>query len=78
MNDGLRGENHTLQQLSSDQSRQIQVLEEEVTRLHQESSDWSTQSRGLQAELQREREERAAEIQAMTNNYENESKVVFI
>ncbi|XP_034424677.1 coiled-coil domain-containing protein 171-like [Hippoglossus hippoglossus] len=77
MNERLREENHTLQQLSSDQSRQIQVsvkLEEEVTRLRQESSDWSTQSRGLQAELQREREERAAEIQKMTNNYENESK----
>ncbi|XP_060922636.1 coiled-coil domain-containing protein 171-like [Limanda limanda] len=79
LNQRLREENHSLQQLSSDQSRQIQVsvlvkLEEEVTRLRQESSDWSTQSRGLQAELQREREERAAEIQKMANNYENESK----
>ncbi|XP_053271862.1 coiled-coil domain-containing protein 171 [Pleuronectes platessa] len=76
-NQRLQEENHNLQQLSSDQSRQIQVsvkLEEEVTRLRQESSDWSTQSRGLQAELQREREERAAEIQKIMNSYENESK----
>ncbi|XP_069375066.1 coiled-coil domain-containing protein 171 isoform X2 [Paralichthys olivaceus] len=73
----LREENHTLQQLSSDQSRQIQVLvklEEEVTRLRQESSDWSTQTVALQAELQREREERTEEVQKMTNYFENESK----
>ena len=61
-----------------------------MTRLQQESSDWSTQSRGLQAELEREREERGrekearekekeertAEVQKITDDYQQESKVI--
>ncbi|XP_023270280.1 coiled-coil domain-containing protein 171 [Seriola lalandi dorsalis] len=84
----LQEENHTLRQLTSDQSRQMEEsrqvsvkLEEELTRLRQESSDWSMQSRGLQAELQREREERkreeeerTAEVQKITEHFHKESK----
>ncbi|KAK2863391.1 hypothetical protein Q5P01_002924 [Channa striata] len=64
----LHEENQTLQQLTSDQSRQMEEsqqlsvkLKEEVTRLRLESSDWSTQSHDLQSKLQREREERKRE-----------------
>ncbi|KAM6894633.1 coiled-coil domain-containing protein 171 [Lycodopsis pacificus] len=64
----LHEENHTLQRLTSDQSRHVEesqqasiTLEEEVTRLRHEGSDWSTLSRGLKAELEREKEERERE-----------------
>uniref|UniRef100_A0A3Q3J511 Coiled-coil domain containing 171 n=1 Tax=Monopterus albus TaxID=43700 RepID=A0A3Q3J511_MONAL len=81
----LQEENQALRQLTSDQSRQMEEsrqvtvkLEEEVTRLRQESSDWATQSRVLQAELQkereREREDRVAEVQKITEHYQEESK----
>lgn len=50
-------------------------LEEEVARLHRETSDWSEQSRGLQAELQKEREERMAEVQKINDHHKEESAV---
>ncbi|AWO97302.1 putative coiled-coil domain-containing protein 171-like [Scophthalmus maximus] len=78
----LQQENHTLGRLTSDQSRQREEsreesvrLEEELKRLCQQSSDWSTQSRELRAGLQREREERAKEVQRLTDDYDKESKV---
>ncbi|XP_054457563.1 coiled-coil domain-containing protein 171-like [Anoplopoma fimbria] len=70
-----------------EESQQLSVkLEEEAGRLRQESSDWTTLSRGLRAELEREREERerekerereerTAEVQKITDYYQQESKV---
>ncbi|XP_068164871.1 coiled-coil domain-containing protein 171 isoform X2 [Antennarius striatus] len=78
----LHKDNQTLEQLTSDQSRQMEELqqeliklEEEGTLLRQESSDWSTRSRGLQAEMEAERKERMAEVQKITEDYQEESKV---
>ncbi|XP_069544640.1 coiled-coil domain-containing protein 171, partial [Brachyistius frenatus] len=76
----LQDENQTLRQLTSDQKSRIDEsweasvkLEDEVARLRQESSDWSTRSRGLQAERQRERDERTAEVQDITDRHKQES-----
>lgn len=41
-------------------------LQEELDRLHQEASDWSMQIQGLQGKLERERQERMAEVQKLT------------
>ncbi|KAM7366641.1 hypothetical protein PAMP_016062 [Pampus punctatissimus] len=73
----LQEENQALQQLTSQQSGQIEesqqasiTLREKVTRLCQESSDWSTLSRSLQAELEREKEEREREKEEMKREKE--------
>lgn len=47
-----------------------------MSRLRQESSDWSTQSQSQEAELQREREERTADVQEITEHYKKESTVL--
>ncbi|XP_068612228.1 coiled-coil domain-containing protein 171 [Brachionichthys hirsutus] len=77
----LLEDNQTLQQLTSDQSRQTEELrqalvklEEEVARLRQACSDWSTERGGLQAELEAERKERTLEVQKMTEHCQKESK----
>lgn len=50
-------------------------MQEQVTNISQEVSDWSVRSSGLQAELEREREERKAEVHELTERFQEESKV---
>lgn len=50
-------------------------MQEQVTNISQEVSDWSVRSSGLQAELEREREERKAEVHKLTERFQEESKV---
>ncbi|XP_060887087.1 coiled-coil domain-containing protein 171-like isoform X2 [Labrus mixtus] len=77
----LQEEKQTLHQLTSDQSRQLEELqqtstklEQEVTRLLQESSDWSMQSQGLKAELEKEREARGREREERGREKEREKE----
>ncbi|KAM9426728.1 uncharacterized protein ccdc171 isoform 2-T2 [Pholidichthys leucotaenia] len=76
----LRKENQVLQGKISDQSNQIKEfrqaslrLEEEAARLRTESSDWSTRSQSLQDELLKEKQEKLAEVQKITEHYNNQS-----
>ncbi|XP_047441688.1 coiled-coil domain-containing protein 171-like isoform X2 [Mugil cephalus] len=78
----LQDEVLSLRGLTSDQRSQIDEhqraliqLEAEVCRWRQESSDWSIQRRSLQDELQREREERKAEVQKITEQHNEETTV---
>ncbi|XP_034020701.1 coiled-coil domain-containing protein 171 isoform X2 [Thalassophryne amazonica] len=84
----LEEEKQALQNVTSEQSRQLEEgqlvlvkLKEEVTRLQQESSDWLMQSQKLKVQLEKEREEmergreeRTAEIQKMTEDYRMETQ----
>ncbi|RVE60871.1 hypothetical protein OJAV_G00185160 [Oryzias javanicus] len=72
----LQQEKEDLQLLTSNQKKHLheyQQLQEEVTRLRQQSSDWSMQLQGLQEQLQREKEDRGAEMKETVEGHQQES-----
>uniref|UniRef100_A0A3B3HSA5 Coiled-coil domain containing 171 n=1 Tax=Oryzias latipes TaxID=8090 RepID=A0A3B3HSA5_ORYLA len=77
----IRQEKEALLLLTANQKKHLHdhqqlcaQLQEDVTRLRQQSSDWSMQLQGLQEELQREKEDRRAEMLRISGSRQQESE----
>ncbi|XP_016535151.1 coiled-coil domain-containing protein 171 isoform X2 [Poecilia formosa] len=71
----LHEENQLLQQLTSDQQKQIDDSQQMLGQLQDEASDWTIQNTALQEELQTVKEESRKEIQELREEFSKESAV---
>ncbi|XP_027894499.1 LOW QUALITY PROTEIN: coiled-coil domain-containing protein 171 [Xiphophorus couchianus] len=71
----LHEENQLLQQLTTDQQKQIGEAQQVLGQLQDEVSDWSMQNAALQEELQTVKEESRKEIREMRDEFSKESAV---